>query len=313
MNNQQVFFPEKKRIHENNYAQVVVKRGKADKANLRLNENLFHAQQVAKQSTSLIKDIQKDVKSTLKKYDEYVKIGESNRVQQSESMRKLDDTNRKLFLDVSPSKNETLEAESDQILNLQHQQKVLLELLQNAQKQEILIRSGQKAEPSILQYNDKMLASVSSKQIFLTENISPIKQGSRQSTVLIDLTKQKRSSKLTSARSAKSMSPLKKSSYFDTKQSYANIHGKKNPKNQNSDIFIKRNSEWKMKVEKKIQSEQKRRQEEEMRYCTFRPKILSKTTHQNFSVSKDFHKDMNEIVDLIDELSIFRNKLAKKA
>lgn len=34
---------------------------------------------MAKQSTTMIKDIQRDVKSTLRKYDEFVRATESNR------------------------------------------------------------------------------------------------------------------------------------------------------------------------------------------------------------------------------------------
>ena len=47
---------------------------------------------MAKHSTTLIKDIQKDVKLTLKKYDSYIKMSESNRKitdkQVSESTRR---------------------------------------------------------------------------------------------------------------------------------------------------------------------------------------------------------------------------------
>lgn len=47
----------RKRLHELTYAQKVVSKRKPDKLNIRLNESLFHAQQVAKHSSSLIKDI----------------------------------------------------------------------------------------------------------------------------------------------------------------------------------------------------------------------------------------------------------------
>ena len=47
----------RKRIHEVTYAQKVVAKNKPDKTNIRLNESLFHAQYVAKKSSTLIKDI----------------------------------------------------------------------------------------------------------------------------------------------------------------------------------------------------------------------------------------------------------------
>lgn len=73
-----------------------------------------------------------------------------------------------------------------------------------------------------------------------------------------------------------------------------------------------RNREWRSKVEQKIKSEQKKKEVLEMRNCTFKPKILDKSIRRRDSAgSREYSKDLGEIMFLIDDLNDFNSKLKK--
>ncbi|CAD8076482.1 unnamed protein product [Paramecium primaurelia] len=119
----------KKRIHEVDYAQKVLNSIKPHIQNTKLNQNLFHAQQITRHSSTIIKDIQKDVRQTLRKYDSQIKLSESNR------NHTITDSTRKYSNEIPRHTSFSPEKE----LNcLKQQQRILMALLNNLQNQENL-------------------------------------------------------------------------------------------------------------------------------------------------------------------------------
>ncbi|CAD8109771.1 unnamed protein product [Paramecium sonneborni] len=322
----------KKRIHEVNYALRVINSAKPDIQNIKLNENLFQAQQMAQHSKTLIKDIQKDVRLTLKKYDSYVKMSESNRKmtdkQVSESTRR--------YQSESPRKEQ--ESTEKELETLRQQQRILMTLLNNLQQQEKLIVSQtspishQKPQSIIdkewFEQKTKQLQQIQKKQAQIENSSS--KKLEKSDVIQIDLSKVKRSpnSKSSSAQHffSPNKNPIKNSvTYFqNSTTSYANLHRKESnspqkwgqygvinsQKPEKNLIVSKRNEQWKQRVDNKIRNEFIKKQEKEIKACTFKPKILSKAAKSNRN-SKETSTDFNEIMFLIDDINEFNDKLKK--
>ncbi|CAD8104401.1 unnamed protein product [Paramecium sonneborni] len=320
----------KKRIHEVTYAQRVINSVTPDIENIKLNENLFQAQQMAKHSTTLIKDIQKDVRLTLKKYDSYIKMSESNRKitdkQISESTRR--------YQSESPHKQQ--EQTEKELETLRQQQRILMTLLNNLQQQEKLIVSQTSPipEPHPQSFIDKEWFEQKTKQLQQMQKsqaqIESSKKLEKSDVIQIDLSKVKRSpnSKSSSAQHffSPTKNPIKNSvTYFqNSNTSYAKLHRKQSnspqkwgqygvinsQKPQKNLIVSKRNEQWKQRVDNKIRNEMLKKQEKEIKACTFKPKILSKTPKSNHNI-KETSTDFNEIMFLIDDINEFNDKFKK--
>ncbi|CAD8090045.1 unnamed protein product [Paramecium primaurelia] len=327
MNN--LYCQKKKRIHEVTYAQKVINSVKPDIENIKLNENLFQAQQMARHSSTLIKDIQKDVRLTLKKYDSYVKMSESNRKmtdkQVSQSTRR--------YQSESPLKQQ--ESTDKELETLRQQQRILMTLLNNLQQQENLIvsQSFPIPEPHPKSVIDKEWFQQKTKQLQQIQNTqaqienTSSKRLDKSDVIQIDLSKVKRSpnSKSSSAQNffSPNKNPIKNSLTYiqNSTSSYAKLHRKQSnspqkwgqygvinqQKPQKNLIVSKRNEQWKQRVDNKIKNELIKKQEREIKACTFKPKILSKTPKSNRN-SKETSTDFNELMFLIDDINEFNDK-----
>ncbi|CAD8190434.1 unnamed protein product [Paramecium octaurelia] len=319
----------KKRIHEVTYAQRVINSVKPDIENIKLNENLFQAQQMARHSSTLIKDIQKDVRLTLKKYDSYIKMSESNRKMTD---NKFSESTRR-YQSESPLKQQ--ESTEKELETLRQQQRILMTLLNNLQQQEKLIVSQTSPNPEPhpkpiidkewFEQKTKQLQQIQKSQAQI-ENPSS-KRLEKSDVIQIDISKVKRSpnSKSSSAQHffSPSKNPIKNSvTYFqNSTSSYAKLHRKQSnspqkwgqygvinqQKPEKNLIVSRRNEQWKQRVDNKIKNEVLKKQEKEIKACTFKPKILSKTPKSNQN-SKETSTDFNEIMFLIGDINDFNDK-----
>ncbi|CAD8070377.1 unnamed protein product [Paramecium primaurelia] len=297
----------KKRIHEQSYAQKVSHPITPDKSHIKLNESLFNAKIVAKKSCSLIKDVQKDVQLTIKKYDEFLKL--------SNTPNKIPDS-----ITSSPSimKPHQIEETTEQ----KDDDQALLNQFQRYTYSQELRRQSLPLERSELR-----LSSFKAKEeLFPVEDISPIKQQNNSNFVF-----RRNSSQIMTSPPPRKQS--QQSILTDYQGSYAKIHLRKSPtapkieikqqeKPQSPPDIAKRNQEWKQRLEEKINFEQKRKSEKEMKDCTFKPKLnetkmseksKTKITQKNKKcINNSQTPEVKEIMHIIADLNQFSKQLKKR-
>ncbi|CAK94880.1 unnamed protein product (macronuclear) [Paramecium tetraurelia] len=298
----------KKRIHEQSYAQKVAYPITPDKSHIKLNESLFNAKIVAKKSCSLIKDVQKDVQLTIKKYDEFLKlVNTPNKVPDSI-------TSSPSIMKLHQIEETTEQKDDDQALLSQYQR--------YASSQELRRQSVP------LERSELRLSSFKVKEeLFPVEDISPIKQQNNSYFVF----RRNSSQILTSPPQKKSQQSI----LSDYQGSYAKIHLRKSPtaprieieikqqeKPQSPPDIAKRNQEWKQRLQDKINFEQKRKSEKEMKDCTFKPKLnetkMSEKSKKNIvqknkkNQNKSQTPEVKEIMHIIADLNQFSKQLKKR-
>ncbi|CAD8090379.1 unnamed protein product [Paramecium sonneborni] len=296
----------KKRIHEQSYAQKVSHPISPDKSDIKLNQSLFNAKIVAKKSCSLIKDVHKDVQLTIKKYDEFLKL--------TNTPKKFQDSIRSSPSIIKPHQiEETQEQKED-------------DQGQISQYQRYTCSQELRRQSLPLERSEFRLSSFNAKQeLFPVEDISPIKQQNNSNFVY----------RRNSSQILKSPHPnqSQQSILSDYYGSYAKIHLRKSPtspkieikqqeKPKSSPDIAKRNQEWKQKIEEKIIFEQKRKSQQEMKDCTFRPKLNETKTSDKpktkitqkgrKSVNNCQNPEIKEIMHIIADLNQFSKQLKKK-
>ncbi|CAD8103288.1 unnamed protein product [Paramecium sonneborni] len=297
----------KKRIHEQSYAQKVSHPISPNNSHIKLNESLFNAKIVAKQSCSLIKDVHKDVQLTIKKYDEFLKV--------TQTPKKISDS-----ITSSPSIMKPPQIEETQ--EQKEDDQGLLSQYQRYTSSQELRRQSLPLERSELR-----LSSFNVKQeLFPVEDISPIKQQNNSNFVF----RRNYSQLFTSPPPNQSQQSIISDNYG----SYAKIHMRKCPtapkievkqqeKSKTPPDIAKRNHEWKQRLQEKINFEQKRKSEIQMKDCTFRPKlnetksndkvIKTKVTQKNKKrVNNCQNHDLKEIMHIIADLNLFSKQIKKR-
>ncbi|CAD8110154.1 unnamed protein product [Paramecium sonneborni] len=317
MNNKQF---KKKRIHEVNYAQKVLNSIQPDIQNIKLNQNLFHAQQVARHSSTLIKDIQKDVRQTLKKYDSQYKLSESNR------KYTFTDSARKYQSEIPQPTQLSTEKELE---SLKQQQKILVTLLNNLQKQEQLILNQstqrQEQQPQLqcidkqwYQQKEKQLLDLKKKQVQISQPYK--KKNDKADVIQLDISKLKKSPHNKSNTSQNFFSSrdkdIKLSSIPSLKQTKAytkanqkhSVSPKKweqygviNKKNQQiSSKSINKFEQHIYQNENNLHHSEKLKKGLEIKTETMNPR--------DYQYNKEFSNDLNDLIYLIDDLNEFNKK-----
>ncbi|CAD8178007.1 unnamed protein product [Paramecium pentaurelia] len=296
----------KKRIHEQSYAQKVSHPITPDKSHIKLNESLFNANIVAKKSCSLIKDVHKDVQLTIKKYDEFLKLIHTH--------NKIPNTITSTPSIMKPHLIEETKIQKDD------DQGLLSQYNRYASSQEL------RRQSLPLERSELRLSSFKVKEdLFPTEDISPIKQQNNSNFVF----RRNSSQNFTQP----PINQSQQSTLSEHYGSYAKIHLRKSPsspkieiikqdKPKSSPDIAKRNQEWKQRLQEKINFEQKRKSEKELKDCTFRPKLnetktseksKTKITQKNRkSVNNYQNPKVKEIMNIIADLNQFSKQLKKK-
>ncbi|CAK94180.1 unnamed protein product (macronuclear) [Paramecium tetraurelia] len=310
MNNKQF---KKKRLHEVDYAQKVLSSIKPDIQNIKLNQNLFHAQQLARHSSTLIKNIQKDVKQTLRKYDSQLKLCQSNR------NYTMSDSARKYSSEIPKQTQLSTEKELE---SLKQQQKILMTLLNNLQQQEklIVIQHQNSEEQQQKQCIEKQWYEQKEKQLYeIKQKQSQIGQAQKKKmgetdVIQLDISRLKRSPHNKSNSSQNFFSPINKDKinqdtpilrlnkshqkYNQKKldspkkwEQYGMINKKNNSKNQ------QRNEKNQLTNENYIQKNNKQKQELQIR-----------TGNSNARDSYQSKQLSDDLTYLINDLNEFNNK-----
>ncbi|CAD8199209.1 unnamed protein product [Paramecium pentaurelia] len=310
MNNKQF---NKKRIHEVDYAQKVLNTIKPDIQNIKLNQNLFHAQQVARHSSTLIKNIQKDVKSTLRKYDSQLKLSQSNR------NYTMSDSARKYSSEIPRKTQLSTEKELE---SLKQQQKILMTLLNNLQQQEKLIviqhqsseeqQKQQCIDKQWYQQKEKQLQEIKQKQYQIGQ--AQKKKMQETDIIQLDISRLKRSTHNKSNSSQNFFSPINKDKInqdipiLKMNKSHSKFHQNnlESPKKweQYGMINKKNNSKNQQRIEthqyiNKDYSQQNRKQKIELQIRS--GNLNSRDSHQSKQLSDD-------LTYLINDLNEFNNK-----
>ncbi|CAK87005.1 unnamed protein product (macronuclear) [Paramecium tetraurelia] len=296
----------KKRIHEQSYAQKVSHPITPDKSHTKLNQSLFNANIVAKKSCSLIKDVHKDVQLTIKKYDEFLKLVHNN--------NKIPDTITSSPSIIKPHLIEETQVQQDD------DQGLLSQFNRYASAQDL------RRQSLPLERSELRLSSFKVKEdLFPAEDISPIKQQNNSNFVY----------RRNSSQNLNSPPPNQTqwSMLSDHCGSYAKIHLRKSPtspkieikqqdKSKSPSDIAKRNQEWKQRLQEKINFEQKRKSEKEMKDCTFRPKLKETKTREKSktkitqksrkSINNSQNPEVKEIMHIIADLNQFSKQLKKR-
>ncbi|CAD8168014.1 unnamed protein product [Paramecium octaurelia] len=296
----------KKRIHEQSYAQKVSHLITPDKSHTKLNQSLFNANIVAKQSCSLIKDVHKDVQLTIKKYDEFLKLVHNN--------TKIPDTITSSPSIIKPHLIEETQVQKDDDQGLLSQFN-RYDSAHNIRRQSLP-----------LERSELRLSSLKVKEdLFPAEDISPIKQQNNSNFIY----RRNSSQNLTSPPPNQTQLSMLSDHYG----SYAKIHLRKSPTSPKIEIkqqeqsksppnIAKRNQEWKQRLQEKINVEQKRKSEKEIKDCTFKPKLNETKTSEKSKI-KIIHKsrksinnsqnpEVKEIMHIIADLNQFSKQLKKR-
>ncbi|CAD8093320.1 unnamed protein product [Paramecium sonneborni] len=295
-NNHETFFynrAQKRRIHEQDYALKVISHTKVDKETIQLSESLFNAKITAKQSSCIIRDIQRSVQQKIKFYDEYLKSNDSFRKLTDRKSLSPDIIKPQIIQTQSQSKNQLLSEQQiiDQHSPIKNNQQImqtsikssnLKEQSQKSQKQYTQSTSPTKQQPNSQR---KRTAHNSSPQIKQKSNSQYIQQKERQSCYL----------KLQERESQKE--------YEDTLTTNRPLTAK-------VAAIAERNQEWKQKLKNKMDNEQKKKQQKEMVDCTFKPRINNLRNSKKYqkSVSKEFQTEIKELMHLIDNQSSIKSK-----
>ncbi|CAD8171301.1 unnamed protein product [Paramecium octaurelia] len=291
--NHETFFftqKQKKRIHEQDYAMKVVSHTKVDKETIQLSESLFNAKITAKQSSCIIRDIQRSVQQKIKFYDEYLKSSDSFRKQTDRKSLSPDIIKPKCIEQALQSQNQPI---SEQHISVRPKS-----INPNQQLMQTPIKS-QQSRKSQKQY---------------TQSISPNKKQPQNSL-----------KKKTINNSSPQIKPKSNSQYVQQKERqscYSKLQTKEPQKEQEQKemeiaqstnraqtarptAIAERNEEWKQKIKHKMDNQQKKQKEKEMVDCTFKPRINTQTNGKRFqkSVSKEFQTEIKELMHLIDNQS----------
>ncbi|CAD8078733.1 unnamed protein product [Paramecium primaurelia] len=292
--NHETFFftqKQKRRIHEQDYAMKVVSHTKVDKETIQLSESLFNAKITAKQSSCIIRDIQRSVQQKIKFYDDYLR--------NSDSFRKQTDR-KSLSPDIIKPKC------IEQLLQSQNQ---------HVSEQQITVRPNhnnnnqQSIQIPIQSSNSVQQSRKSQKQY--TQSISPTKKQS-----------QNPQRKKTTNNSSPQIKPKSNSQYVQQKERqtyYSKISTKEQEQKEQEIIqttnraqtsrttaIAERNEEWKQKLKNKMDNQQKKQKQKQMADCTFKPRINNNQSNgkkYQKSASKEFQTEIKELMHLIDNQS----------
>ncbi|CAD8148654.1 unnamed protein product [Paramecium octaurelia] len=295
----------KKRIHEFSYAQKVSNQISPDKSHIKLNESLFKAQILEKQSCTLIRNIQKDLLMKIKKYDSLL---QKNNFQKNISSSQP----------TSPPIRKNNE-ENQELTQLQYQikpkgEKLLTEIVHKTTQNDL-----RRESLPIKKLDVKLSYFSEEKPLFSAQDISPIKQEQHSNTLCL---RRNTTQNITTPQQ-------KKSSVTDVLGSYAKLHTSKSASKKKPNLIefknqiqcTKETKDIKQNDVKKIQSGNKK-QSETTDY-TFRPKKnevpidkqnrTRKNQKQKQSIDLCVNTDLKEIIHIINDLDLFNNRLKKKS
>ncbi|CAD8154919.1 unnamed protein product [Paramecium pentaurelia] len=298
----------KKRIHEFSYAQKVSNQMSPDKSHIKLNESLFKAQILEKQSCTLIRNIQKDLMMKIKKYDSLLKKSNTQK-----NISSSQPTSPPIW-----KKQEEFQEEYQEDTQLQNQIKPRGEKLLTEIVHQTIPNDIRKESFPIKKLDVKLSNFQEEKALFSSQDISPIKQEQNNNKLYL-----RRNTTQNTATPKQ-----KKSSVTDFLGSYAKLHVSKSTstkkpnliESKNQVLTTKETKEIKQNDNKKLQSTNKK-QSETTDY-TFRQKKIEipvdkqnrikKNQKQKQSVDLCVNTDLKEIIHIINDLDLFNNRLKKK-
>ncbi|CAK88875.1 unnamed protein product (macronuclear) [Paramecium tetraurelia] len=287
---------QKRRIHQQNYALKVVSRTKVDKETIQLSESLFNAKITAKQSSCIIRNIQRSIQQKIKFYDEQLRSSDSFKKQANTKSLSPDTIKPKCIENQEQSQNQQIS--SQQIL-------IQPNPIKNNEQQT-------QTQTPIKNFNETQQSQKSMKQY--TQSISPAKKQPYNYERM--RTQNYSSSKINH----------KSSSYYlqqnERQRCYSKQKVKEQQKEQENNQSIhraqtarvtaiaERNEEWKQKLQNKIDIQQKKQQQKEMVDCTFKPRINNQRSSKKYqqSVSKEFQTEINELMHLIHDQNRVKSK-----
>ncbi|CAD8181956.1 unnamed protein product [Paramecium pentaurelia] len=293
-NHETFFFAknQKRRIHEQDYAIKVISHTKVDKETIQLSESLFNAKITAKQSSCIIKDIQRTIQQKIKFYDQQLKSTDSFK-KQTERKSLSPDINKPKFIENQlTSKNQQFSP-----------QKIIIQPNHNQEQIQTPIKKNNE-----IQQSQKSLKQQ-------TQSISPTKRQSQNYER--NQSKNYSSPKIKQKCSSQYMQQIERESSYsrqkvkEIQKELENTQSTNRVSTARVNGIAERNEEWKQKLKNKIDNEQKKQQQKEMIDCTFKPRINNQRNTKKYqkSVSKEFQTEINELMHLIDNQSQVKIKL----
>ncbi|CAD8163007.1 unnamed protein product [Paramecium octaurelia] len=285
---------QKRRIHQQNYALKVVSRTKVDKETIQLSESLFNAKITAKQSSCIIRNIQRSIQQKIKFYDEQLRSSDSFKKQANTKSLSPGTIKPKLLENQEQSQNQRLSA-----------QQIIIQ--QNPIK-----NNEQQTQAPIKNLNETQQSQKYMKQY--TQSISPSKKqpdkSERKRTQNYSSPKIIHKSSSQYLQQSELQSCYSKQKVRDQQKEQENNQSTNRAQTARVTSIAERNEEWKQKLQNKIDIEQKKKQQKEMVYCTFKPRINNQRSakKQQSSVSKGFQTEINELMHLIDAQSRVKSK-----
>ncbi|CAD8089399.1 unnamed protein product [Paramecium sonneborni] len=293
----------KKRIHEFSYAQKVSNQISPDKSQIKLNETLFKAKILEKQSCTLIKDIQKDLLMKIKKYDSMLKKNSTfKNISNSQPTSPPLKNNQEKNLEVTLQKNQIKHIGEKMLTEFVHQKSP------NHFHRESL---------PVYKLEEKLLNFTKEKDLFSSQDISPIKQEQNINEICIR------------RNNTQNATPKqKKSTVKEFFASQAKLHVSKSTSANKNNLFESNNQVQSSKEAqqikkndiKRVQSSNKK--SHEITDYTIKPKHkdaenniknrIKKDTKQRQSIDLSVNTDLKDIIHIINDLDLCSNRFKKK-
>ncbi|CAD8082223.1 unnamed protein product [Paramecium sonneborni] len=296
-NNHETFFfnrAQKRRIHEQDYALKVISHTKVDKETIQLSESLFNAKITAKQSSCIIRDIQRSVQQKIKFYDEYLKSSDSFRKQTDRKSLSPEIIKPYVIQTQQQSKNQLISEQKNTDLpspiknNQQLIQTPKKSPNQQQQSRKSLKQNTQSTSPNKKQANSQKKKKITNNfppQIKQKSNSQYIHQKERQSCYL----------KLQVKESQKD-----KEDIFNTNR----------PQTARVAAISEKNEEQKKNLKNTMDNKLKKKQQQKEMVDTQKPKINNQRNSKKFkkSASKEFQTEIKDLMHLIDNQNQVKSK-----
>ncbi|CAD8068500.1 unnamed protein product [Paramecium sonneborni] len=293
----------KKRIHEFSYAQKVSNQISPDKSHIKLNESLFKAKIMEKQSCTLIKDIQKDLQMKIQKYDSLLKqCSTFQNISNSQPNSPPLKQNQEEFQEVTQQQNQIQSKAEKLLIDFAHQ---------------TCFNKLHRESLPIDKLDEQISNFTKEKALFQSNDISPIKD------------KQNINSVCFKRNNTQNATPKQKSSateFFG--KSYAKLHVSKSTSANKNNLFESKNQvqsskEAKQKIKSDIQkAQQSKKKLTEITDSTLKPRKkdsdtnsktrIKKSIKQKQSINLCVNTDLKDVIHIINDLDIFNSRFKKK-